>query len=297
VSSERGNAKSSKSKRNRDAQLTLQEAADLLGVHYMTAYRYVRTGRLAGTRDGTHWTVRRSDVDKLAPAAKAGRPNPRRARAMRKDYAQQLATLLVREDEAEAWRLLQSALATAYEPETLYLDVLSPAMRLVGDGWAAGRLDVADEHQATVLAYRLVGRLGPLFIRRGPTRGAVVLGAPEGDPHGLATALIADPLRGRGFSVTDLGANTPAASWVEAIARADRVIGVGIAVSTPVPGAVIADAIAAIKELADAPVVLGGAAIRDEAQAKTLGADAWTVSGRAAVEYFDASVTRPTAPA
>ena len=31
---------------SREPDLTLQEAADLLGVHYMTAYRYVRTGRL-----------------------------------------------------------------------------------------------------------------------------------------------------------------------------------------------------------------------------------------------------------
>ena len=29
-----------------ESRLTLQEAADRLGVHYMTAYRYVRTGRL-----------------------------------------------------------------------------------------------------------------------------------------------------------------------------------------------------------------------------------------------------------
>ena len=28
---------------SREPDLTLQEAADLLGVHYMTAYRYVRT--------------------------------------------------------------------------------------------------------------------------------------------------------------------------------------------------------------------------------------------------------------
>ena len=32
------------------AELTLQEAADALGVHYMTAYRYVRLGLLAAGR-------------------------------------------------------------------------------------------------------------------------------------------------------------------------------------------------------------------------------------------------------
>ena len=48
----------------RERELTLQEAADLLGVHYMTAYRYVRTGRLAATRINGKWVVARSSLDR-----------------------------------------------------------------------------------------------------------------------------------------------------------------------------------------------------------------------------------------
>ena len=43
--------------------ITLQEAADRLGVHYMTAYRYVRTGRMPATRARARsggWTPRTS---------------------------------------------------------------------------------------------------------------------------------------------------------------------------------------------------------------------------------------------
>ena len=181
---------------SREPDLTLQEAADLLGVHYMTAYRYVRTGRLPGTRVGAHWHVRHADLDKIAAAAPAGRNDGARVGRRRRTMLRRLTSLLVQGDEAEAWRLLQAALGSAYSPEDLYFDVLGPAMRRVGDDWAAGRLDVADEHRATVVMYRLVGRLGPLFARRGTARGAIVLGAPTGDPHGLATALVADPLRG-----------------------------------------------------------------------------------------------------
>ena len=43
--------------------LTLQQAADKLGVHYMTVYRYVRTGKLPATRVGGGWQV---DPDDLA---------------------------------------------------------------------------------------------------------------------------------------------------------------------------------------------------------------------------------------
>ena len=69
---------------SRERDLTLQEAADLLGVHYMTAYRYVRTGRLPGTRVKAHWRVRHADLAKIAAAAPPGRPAATR-RAPKKD--------------------------------------------------------------------------------------------------------------------------------------------------------------------------------------------------------------------
>ena len=61
--------------RSRAGLLSLQEAADRLEVHYMTAYRYVRTGRLRAVQIGSQWWV---DPQDLAGAgdgqAVAGRP-------------------------------------------------------------------------------------------------------------------------------------------------------------------------------------------------------------------------------
>jgi excisionase family DNA binding protein len=50
--------------------LGLREAADRLGVHYMTAYRYVRTGRLPATRIGAQWWV---DPDAVRRCGLGGR--------------------------------------------------------------------------------------------------------------------------------------------------------------------------------------------------------------------------------
>jgi excisionase family DNA binding protein len=275
---------------DRATQLTVQQAADMLGVHYMTAYRYIRTGRLPATRVGNHWHVRPADLARIAPKAAPGRNTATRTTRApgKKNYVRQLVPLLVQGDESEAWRLVQAALVSAYTPENLYLDVLGPAMHRIGTEWAAGRLDVAAEHRATVVMYRLVGRLGPLFARPGTTRGRVVLGAPAGDPHGLATALVADPLRGRGFSITDLGANTPPASWANALAgTTQRIVGVGVVVSTSVDDTLAAATIATIKTQHEVPVVLGGVAIADQAHAERLGADIWTTSARQAVDRFD----------
>ena len=50
----------------RDAEtLSLHEAAAELGVHYMTAYRYVRLGMLPAHREGRSWRVLRTDLEAL----------------------------------------------------------------------------------------------------------------------------------------------------------------------------------------------------------------------------------------
>ncbi len=105
-------------------------------------------------------------------------------------------------------------------------------MRSVGARWATGEITIADEHRATAVAQRLVGRLGLQFGRRGKSRGTVVLAAPSGDLHTLPVAMTADLLRWRGFEVSELGANTPAESVADAAEASQRLISVGIVSTT-----------------------------------------------------------------
>ena len=44
-------------------EMELQTAADALGVHYQTAYRWVRSGRLPARLIGGKYVVTRHDVD------------------------------------------------------------------------------------------------------------------------------------------------------------------------------------------------------------------------------------------
>ncbi len=275
-----------------DDLLSIQEAADLLGVHYMTAYRYVRNGRLDARREGNQWHVRRSALASLRSANTPGRKK-QGTTTPRRDYEGELGVHLVAGDETEAWRLVQDALASALTVEQLYLDVLGPALHTVGDEWAAGRISIAEEHRASALASRLVGRLGPSFTRRGPTRGLVVLGAPSGDRHGLATALVADPLRGHGFAVADLGADTPAESFAEIVGRDDRTRAVGIVVTVDVGDDILAGTVAATRAARPVPILVGGRAIENDDHARALGADGFSSSAAQALEWFDAIEPRP----
>lgn len=268
-----------------NSHISLAQAAEQLGVHYMTAYRYVRTGRLAAHKVGQEWQVDPTDVEALLRAA--GTEGVSGGRGRRRDRTVGLVDRLTRSDEAGAWAIIEDAVNGGMDVDRVYLDLLAPALEQVGDRWAIGEVTIAQEHQASALVLRLIGRLGPRFARRGRKRGTLVVGAPAGDVHGLPSALLSDLMRGRGFSVIDLGADVPAVSWATTCAEATRLHGVGICASTPGNDAEIRAALTAIRSATGVPIVLGGNGIDDEAQALDLGASAFSDSFEQAVELLD----------
>lgn len=253
-------------------EISLQEAADRLGVHYMTAYKYVRTGRLPARKDGVEWRVDADDVTALRRRAK---PRGRGTGAPRGRAGLRLRDRLVAGDEAGAWAVVSDALSSGATPPEIYTDLLVPALRWIGDQWAAGDLSVADEHRAAVVAQRLIGRLGPRFVRPGRRRGTVIVGAPAGELHGLPGSIVADLLRAARFDVVDLGPNTPAASFVEVAEIVPRLVAVAICITTAAGEEGLAEATRAL-HAAGAPVVAGGAGVRDEDHARSLGATVYS---------------------
>jgi methanogenic corrinoid protein MtbC1 len=120
------------------------------------------------------------------------------------------------------------------------------------------------------------GRLGPLFARRGRKPGSVLVGSVAGEAHVLPSALLADILRGAGFEVIDLGANTPPASFAEAASRAHRLIAVLIGATVAGLEQQIEDTISATRAArADVPILVGGAAV-ERGLAVRLAADGWS---------------------
>jgi len=259
--------------------LTLHEAADRLGVHYMTVYRWVRTGRLPAHRSGVEWRVDPADVEQAGrrgseprdDAGSRGRPRSRAAASER------LRSRMMAGDEAGAWAVIDESLASGTTPAEVYLEVVAPALEAVGAGWAAGEVSVAEEHRATAVTSRLLGRLGPQFARPGRKRGSVVIGAPSGDEHALPASLLGDVLRGAGFDVVDLGANTPPESFVESARGAARLVAVLIGVTNRGNDAAVQATTAALHDAAvGAPVLVGGGAVPDAADALRLGGDGWS---------------------
>lgn len=285
--------------------LSLSEAAEVLGVHYMTAYRYVRTGLLGGYQEKGRWQVSPDDLNQFHasrrdPSGPGRQPLPRTARSaasaaasVSRRYGRRagaLADRLIAGDEVGAWRIIDDVLAAGGDLDEVYLGLVAASLTEVGDRWEAGSATVADEHRASVVAMRLVGRLGPLARRPGRTSGTVVISAAPGDRHGLPTALMADLLRRRGLQVLDLGADTPAEFLALAAASADRLVAVGLCATTTVgtaAGRQLKQAIDLVKERVAVPVLVGGRGAQDPELLRRVGADASSLHATQAIEWFE----------
>ena len=255
----------------RDEGLTLHEAAAELGVHYMTAYRYVRLGQLDAVKRSGTWRVSRAELDRFR-AEPAEEPAERAPRG-RVDWGQRMHSRLVAGDAGVAWSVIESALAAGSTPARVYTEVISPALVNIGERWAAGELDISVEHRATGIVQRIIGRLGPQFVRRGRSRGSVVIGAPSGERHGLVVSMLSDLVRAAGWEVSDIGADSPASSFVSA-ARETRSAAVVVSVTHADSLESCRDTVLAIREAEpDMPVIVGGRGIASRAVAASVGAD------------------------
>lgn len=270
-----------------EAELTLEEAARRLGVHYMTVYRYVRLGRLAATQRSGRWFVAPAALERLTPAPAT--PPGRRHRSW-EPRQERLISRLLEGDALGCWAIVEQALTAGASPTDIYLQLLAPALRRIGERWSTGELDVGDEHRATAVALRVMGRLGPSFSRSGRRRpGAVLLGGAPGDPHLLPVAMVADVLRGLGRNVIDLGANVPQSSFLRAAARAADVVAIGVSIGADATKSAAAGTLAALRSAHPEVLLLaGGPAVHDRHEARALGADDWAADAVGVADLLEA---------
>jgi len=252
-----------------EGRLTLAGAAEELGVHYMTAYRYVRTGRLHAAKEAGQWWVDRDQLAELlttretfpnkAAAAPADTPVP--SPDLRRHHATMFRRRATSGDANGAWAVVSEAMAAGATPSEVHLSVIGPAMTEVGELWSNGDLTIAEEHRASAVAIRTVGRMTPMFRRKGRSRMQVIVGSVSGDMHHLPSAMLADLLSARNFEVMDLGGNTPAEVFVVTALEVDAAVVIGMAGATAAATAELQIAVAHVRAaLPETPMFIGGQA-------------------------------------
>jgi DNA-binding transcriptional MerR regulator len=145
------------------------------------------------------------------------------------DSRARLFDALVGFDEVEQHAVLDRLLAT-YGTATVLAEVVLPVLRAIGEGWADGRITIAQEHFASnVLRGRLLGLARGWGTRAGPV---AVLACPPGEQHDLPLLLFGIALREAGWRIAFLGADSPIAS-IESAAASVPASAVVLAAVTP----------------------------------------------------------------
>ncbi len=242
--------------------LGLQEAADVLGVHYQTAYKWVRSGALPAVRVGGSYRLSADDVHRFAVDRE--RPAPPPKRRPRRGFAR-LATRfhdhLLAGEERAARRDVADLLADGLDLTEVAEHVIAPALRAIGEDWVTGHTGISEEHRASAIVERILGEHAP--NPRGRRRGRAVVTALSGDHHALATALAAVALRDDNWHVEHLGADVPPD---EVVRFADEIGADLVVISVTAPEAMApADQLAARLEKAGHRALVGhpGASLAD----------------------------------
>ncbi len=193
--------------------MQLREAAESLGVHYQTAYGWVRDGQLPARKLGRGYEVADEDVRALAARRDLGRQPPREVRV--RDWAARsdlLYAAIAAGQETRARNVL-SRLAGGVPLIDLCDGVIAPALRRIGADWAAGRVSIAQEHRASAICERLLA----VYARQssGRPRGTAVVTTPPGERHGLPALMAAACLREDHWQVHHLAADLPVAEVAE----------------------------------------------------------------------------------
>lgn len=188
--------------------MNLQEAADRLGVHYQTAYRWVREGRLTAMKIGATYEVTEEELTHFLSRRTVPVAPPERIHVRSwEHHCTSLYDALVAGAELEARSVVDRLHELNVPLVELCTELLAPTMRCVGDAWHAGTVSIAEEHRATAILERILARVST--NPRGRPRGTAVVVAPPGDMHSLPSAMAALVLRDDRWKVHHLGANLP----------------------------------------------------------------------------------------
>jgi 5-methyltetrahydrofolate--homocysteine methyltransferase len=180
--------------------------------------------------------------------------------------------------------LIQQCLDAGEKAGDIVENRLVPGMAAVGEKFKRNEFFVPEMLIAARAMKEALKILEPLLAAAGvrPEHRAVI-GTVEGDLHDIGKNLVAMMWKGANLEVIDLGANVPAARFVEAVKQHQpRLVGLSALLTTTMPA--MRDIVKAIRDTGPAvKVLIGGAPITPEF-AREIGADGYAPDAGSAVD-------------
>ena len=165
-------------------------------------------------------------------------------------------------------------------------DALVGGMNVVGEDFRDGILFVPEVLLAANAMKAGMAILRPLLAETGAKPiGKMVIGTVKGDIHDIGKNLVGMMMEGAGFEVVDLGINTDADAYIEALGREKPdILGMSALLTTTMPYMkVVIDTMKEQGIRDDYIVMVGGAPLNEEF-GQAIGADAYCRDAATAVE-------------
>ncbi len=204
------------------------------------------------------------------------------------DYA--LMNQLLFEGKHEVVRqMTEAALAEGRPAMEVLDDGLIAGMRVVGEDFRFNRIFVPEVLLAARAMKAGMAVLRPLLTERkesSRSSAVIVMGTVKGDLHDIGKNLVGMMSEGAGFTIVDLGTDTSADRFIDAVKQHNAAI-VGMSALLTTTMVYMRTAVQKIREagLDQVKICVGGAPVSQEYAAQ-IGADGYAADAASAVELF-----------
>ncbi len=188
----------------------------------------------------------------------------------------------------------EEALSRGISPHRILNEGLVAGMEIVGEDFRDGILFVPEVMMAANAMKAAMELLRPLLTQtNAPKAGTMVIGTVKGDIHDIGKNLVAMMMEGAGFQVVNLGINTPAEKFLQAVQehQAD-ILGMSAMLTTTMPYMQVVIRKLAEEGMRDDVIVMVGGAPLNEAFAREIRADAYAKDAGTAVQVAKDLITQ-----
>ncbi len=187
----------------------------------------------------------------------------------------------------------EEAISRGMSPHKILQEGLVAGMEIVGEDFRDGILFVPEVMMAAKAMKAAMELLRPLLTQtNAPKVGTMVIGTVKGDIHDIGKNLVAMMMEGAGFSVINLGINTPAEKFLAAVEEHDAdILGMSAMLTTTMPYMQVVIEQLKKSGMRDKVIVMVGGAPLNEDFATEIGADAYARDAGIAVEKAKALIS------
>jgi 5-methyltetrahydrofolate--homocysteine methyltransferase len=186
-------------------------------------------------------------------------------------------------------QMTEQALAEGRPAAEVLEDGLIAGMRVVGEDFKHNRVFVPEVLLAARAMKAGMAVLKPLLVeRKDPSMNSavIVMGTVKGDLHDIGKNLVGMMAEGAGFTIVDLGTDTSAERFIEAIRKHDAAL-IGMSALLTTTMIYMRTVVQKVKEagLGHVKICIGGAPVSAD-YARDIGADGYAADAASAVELF-----------